>query len=258
MFSGPRGTKWRCRVEPNARIPILLCSQQPFVARGFTAALQGRRDLELVACCDSLSDTLGCLRSAQPAIVLLYLTSRVNLSDLRALRSASDPAQIVLWGEGLGGEFAFQAMQLGVRGILPANVTVDSLLTALQNVHGGVLCFERDLMDSVLLQKRVSLTKRQGQIVTLVSQGLKNKEIACSLGITEGTVKFYLYKLFRKLGVNDRLDMALYGIKNLSGGQPQLEWTRGKRRRGRRGADPFGPRSLPPQSRDRTRLHAVN
>jgi two-component system, NarL family, nitrate/nitrite response regulator NarL len=63
-------------------------------------------------------------------------------------------------------------------------------------------------MDTVLAQTRVALTRRQGQIVSLVAQGFKNKEIASAMGITEGTVKVYLYKLFRKLGMNDRLDMA--------------------------------------------------
>jgi hypothetical protein len=62
------------------------------------------------------------------------------------------------------------------------------------------------------------------------------------MGITEGTVKVYLYKLFRKLGMNDRLDMALYGIKNLFTGGPDE-------------ADHFGPRSLPPQGRERPTFH---
>ena len=117
-------------------------------------------------------------------------------------------------------------MQSGVRSILPGHTSIDDFLAALGNVHRGGLCFERDLLESMLLQQRVALTPRQGQIVSLVAQGLKNKEIAFSLGITEGTVKVYLYKLFKKLGMNDRLDMALYGRKNLFGGQPGLERTR--------------------------------
>jgi len=88
------------------------------------------------------------------------------------------------------------------------------------------------LMDSLLAQTRVTLTRRQGQIVSLVSQGFKNKEIATAMGITEGTVKVYLHKLFRKLGMNDRLDMALYGLKNLFVSPAEAP-------------DPFGPRSLP-------------
>ena len=177
--------------------------------------------------------------------MLVYLTSRVSLSEIRALRAAGDRIQVVLWGEGLNGEFAFQAMQLGVRGILAGNLPVDDLLAALENVHRGVLCFEKELMDGLLSQTRVALTRRQGQIVSLVAQGFKNKEIATAMGITEGTVKVYLYKLFRKLGMNDRLDMALYGIKNLFASNDG-------------GIDQFGPRSLPPQVRDRPTFHVLN
>ncbi|HEX3744884.1 MAG TPA: response regulator transcription factor [Bryobacteraceae bacterium] len=185
------------------------------------------------------------MKSQRPELVLVYLTSRISLSEIRALRSADDRAQVVLWGEGLTGEFAFQAMQLGVRGILAGTLSIDGLVAALDNVQRGVLCFERELMESMLAQTRVALTKREGQIVSLVAQGFKNKEIAGAMGITEGTVKVYLYKLFRKLGMNDRLDMALYGMKNLFVAQAGA-------------TDSFGPRSLPPQPRERPNFHALN
>jgi len=224
-------------VETNTPIRILFWTSQPFVGRGLTDVMGERPEFHLLQCCESLAAAVAGIRDAQPDMVLVYLTSRVSLSAVRALRSAADRAQIVLWGEGLSGEFALQAMQLGVRGILSSTITIEGLLAALQNVHRGTLCFEQELMDTVLAQKRVTLTKRQGQIVSLVSQGLKNKEIASIMGITEGTVKVYLYKLFRKLGMNDRLDMALYGLKNIFAGQSAE-------------LDPFGPRSLP-QLRER-------
>lgn len=224
---------------------MLFWTQQPFVGRGLADVLRDRPGFRLVECCDNLAAALACLKSAQPAVVLVYLTSRISLSDVRALRTASDRAQIVLWGEGLTGEFAFQAMQLGVRGILSGTTSIDGLLAALENVHRGTLCFEQEWMDSILAQTRVTLTKRQGQIVSLVAQGFRNKEIATAMGITEGTVKVYLYKLFRKLGMNDRLDMALYGLKNLFVGHTDVP-------------DSFGPRSLPPQVRDRTASPALN
>lgn len=245
-------------MEANRKIQILLCSQQPFVARGFAAVVRGRPDFELVEVCASLPEALALIRTEHPAVLLLYLTSQICLSDLRAVRAAAGNSRVVLWGDGLAGEFAFQAMQLGVRGILPSTTPVDRLLISLQDVHGGALCFDRELIESVLLQKRVTLTKRQGQIVSLVAQGFKNKEIACALGLTEGTVKFYLYKLFRKLGMNDRLDMALYGLKNLFAGQPDVPRIPAVGRRGRRPPDSIGPRSLPPQTRERVRWHAIN
>jgi two-component system nitrate/nitrite response regulator NarP len=222
----------------------LFWTEQPFVGLGLADVIRGRPEYRLIGCCDSLPSALASLRAVQPAVMLVYLTSRISLSAVRALRSAGDRAQIVLWGEGLTGEFAFQAMQLGVRGILASTTSVEALLTALDNVHRGVLCFERELIDSALAQTRVALTRRQGQIVSLVAQGFKNKEIASTMGITEGTVKVYLYKLFRKLGMNHRLDMALYGIKNLFASQTEAP-------------DSFGPRSLPPQVRGRT-MHALN
>jgi len=210
-------------VESDNRIRIALYTQQPFVAQGLAAVLLTHADLELVACRDSLPGTLDCLKSTRPDVLLVHVISGISLSDLREIRSAGSGCQIVLWGQELAGEFAFQAIQLGVRSILPGNTSIDDFLAALRNVHRGVLCFESDLLESVLSQKRVALTPRQGQIVSLVAQGCKNKEIAFSLGITEGTVKVYLYKLFKKLGMNDRLDMALYGRKNLFGGQAGLE-----------------------------------
>lgn len=235
----------RCGPTPVVKIPILLCSQQPFVVRGFVAVLRNRPDFKLVASCESLAEARERLKSSQAEILLLHLTSRINLSELRSLKAADNRTQIVLWGEGLGGEFAFQAMQMGVRGILPGSAGIDCLLASLQNIHRGVLCFEKDLVENVLAQKRVALTERQGQIVSLVAQGMKNKEIAWSLGITEGTVKVYLYKLFRKLGVSDRLDMALYGQKNLFGGQFEPDKFREARWPTRGVVEPFGPRSLP-------------
>jgi len=214
-------------VKSNSRIRIALYTQQPFVAQGLAAVLRTHLDLELAAYRGSLSGTLDCLRSIRPDVLLVHLMSGISLADLHEIRSAANNCQIVLWGQELGGEFALQAMQLGVRSILPGNKSIDEFLAVVRDVHHGLPRFEQDLIESVLSQERVALTPRQGQIVTLVAQGFKNKEIAFSLGLTEGTVKVYLYKLFRKLGINDRLDMALYGRKSLFGGQsaPRVQFT---------------------------------
>jgi DNA-binding CsgD family transcriptional regulator len=102
-----------------------------------------------------------------------------------------------------------------------------ALYTQQSFVAQGLAAVFRTHADLELIECRDSLSGtldcRQGQIVSLVAQGLKNKEIAFSMGITEGTVKVYLYKLFQTLGMNDRLDMALYGRKNLFSGQLGLE-----------------------------------
>ncbi|HWC98085.1 MAG TPA: response regulator transcription factor [Candidatus Sulfopaludibacter sp.] len=208
------------------RIRVVLYSQQPFVVQGVTGVFKSQKDLNLAACCESLTGALDALKSIRPHVLVVHPLSGCSLSDLRELRAVDNRCQVVLWGQELGGEFAFQAMQLGVASILPGSTSIEDFLAAVRNVHKGVLCFERDLLESVLSQNRVALTARQAEIVSLVAQGLKNKEIAFQMGITEGTVKVYLYKLFKKLGMNDRLDMALYGRRNLFSGQHELERVR--------------------------------
>jgi two-component system, NarL family, nitrate/nitrite response regulator NarL len=203
-------------------IRIALYTEQPFVARGLAEVLARQEDLHLSACTGTQPSAIACVRSMGPDILLIHPIAGISLEDLRAIRSANQRCQTILWGQELGGEFGFQAMQLGVRGIVPANIAIDDLLTTLRNVHRGVLCFDQSLVESMLSQPQVTLSPREGQLVSLVAQGLKNKEIAFQLGLTEGTVKGYLHKLFKKLGMNDRLDMALFGLKNLFGGQASL------------------------------------
>jgi two-component system, NarL family, nitrate/nitrite response regulator NarL len=192
-------------------------------------------------------------------VVLIYLTAPPDFAELRQLRSAAGAAPVVLWGPGLDGESAFQAMQLGARGILPVDTPVEGLFATLHNVHRGVLCCERNLMEGVLFQPRVILTGRECQIVSLVAQGFKNKQIATTLGLTEGTVKVYLYRLFRKLGISDRLNMALYGVKNLFQVPPAASpGTARSPVRPRLVPEPLRPRSLPSQPGERPRLQVVN
>ena len=172
--------------------------------------------------------------------------------------SAATHSPIVLWGGELGGDFAYQAVQLGVRGILPSHMSIEGLLSALQNIRGGGLCFERELTENLLCQKRITLTRRERQLVSLVAQGLKNKEIASSLGIAEGTVKVYLSRLFGKLGLKDRLDLALYGLRNLFSSSTGVDWGLDGAREGRRERDCVGPQSCLLPGGDRSKLQAVD
>ena len=66
---------------------------------------------------------------------------------------------------------------------------------------------------------KVPLTRRESQVISLLAQGLRNKEIANCLGLSEGTVKSYLVSLFRKVGARDRFELAILGLKNTYWGQ---------------------------------------
>jgi NarL family two-component system response regulator YdfI len=245
-------------VDINARIRLLLYTEEPFIAEGVSAVLKNRTDFKLAASCATLPGVLEYLKTCRPEIVLACLPARLDLGDLRELRRANPRAKVVLWGHAIPTEFAFQAMQLGVRGILPTATPIDVFLLSLLNVHKGLLCFDQDLMQSVLTQARVDLTTREGQLVMLVSRGWKNKDIAYALGITEGTVKFYLCRLFKKLGMNNRMEMALYGMRNLASEPFALATPPDRAQPVSAGRLPAGPRSLPLQSWERPRLSVVN
>lgn len=135
----------KAELEAKAGIQVLLYTRQPFVAVGVSSVFGASEDFELVGCCESLAATIDCLRFNNPDIVLVHMTLRLSLAELGQMRSAGNRSRVVLWGDVMGGEFAFQAMQLGVRAILPSHMPIDGLLTSMLNVHRGMLCFEKEL-----------------------------------------------------------------------------------------------------------------
>ena len=202
---------------------LLLCSDEPILAEGLTRILSGADGLNMVACCPNIDDLRGQLQLHQPDLLLVDLTASVTFSILSALREVAAQTKIILWVHSISTELALQAMSLGVRGILRKTLPIEVLLRCLARVNDGELWFEKALTDCTLSARRYSLTRREGQLVSLLSQGLKNREIAETLTISEGTVKVYLSRLFQKVGVRDRFELALYGLKNLAPGGGALE-----------------------------------
>lgn len=202
---------------------ILLYSSEPILAQGLSSVLAGNAELRLVGVSNS-TDSLGItLESEKPDILLLDLTSDVSFQLLRELKKRSDACKMLLWVNAISTELAFQAMGLGVRGIVRKTLPAETLIECLRKVNQGELWFEKTLTDSMLSARKVSLTRREGQLVTLLSQGLKNKEIATVLCVSENTVKVYLSRLFQKVGVKDRFELALYGLRNVAAGQGRLD-----------------------------------
>jgi len=101
-----------------------------------------------------------------------------------------------------------------IAGILRKQLSGELIIRCLTKVAAGELWFERELMSSMLGARPVRLSPREQQLVALVSQGLSNKQIASALVISEGTVKVYFSRLFRKVGVSDRFELALFGLQN--------------------------------------------
>ncbi len=198
---------------------ILLYTDQPILATGLQAVLGRVEGCELVSVCTQAASVAEQVAGVHADVALLDLTAEITFAVLSDLRRAVSGCKIVLWVSTISTELAFQAMGLGVRGVLRKTLPPELQVKCLVKVHGGELWFEKALTDSFLSARRVALTLREGQLVSLLAQGLKNKEIATALEITEGTVKVYLSRLFEKVGVKDRFELALFGLKNLTTGQ---------------------------------------
>ena len=202
---------------------ILLYSSEPILAQGLSSVLAGNSDLRLVGV-SSTTDNLGIrVKTETPDILLLDMTSDVSFQLLSELRKSSDTCKTLLWVNAISTELAFQAMGLGVRGIVRKTLPVETLIECLRKVDQGGSWFEKRLTESMLSARKVLLSRREGQLVTLISQGLKNKEIATVLGVSENTVKVYLSRIFKKVGVKDRFELALYGLRNVAAGQGRLD-----------------------------------
>jgi DNA-binding NarL/FixJ family response regulator len=197
---------------------ILLCSGEPILARGLESVLRQVDGFDLLPSCRTTAGLQEQLARGNPEVLLLDLSPEVTLTVLSDLKQAAPGTRIVLWVTAISTELAFQAMGLGVRGVLRKQLPAELQVKCLQKVHAGELWFEKALTDSFLNARRVVLTNREGQLVSLLSQGLKNKEIAAALMVSEGTVKVYLSRLFAKAGVKDRFELALFGLRNLTTG----------------------------------------
>ena len=198
---------------------VLLYSDEPILAKGLESVLRQVEGFELLPTCGTVSSLMEQMSMGSPDLVLMDLTPEITFAVLSDMKHAMMHCKIVLWVNSISTELAFQAMGLGVRGILRKTLPTDLQVKCLQKVQTGELWFEKALTDSFLCARRVALTQREGQLVSLLSQGLKNKEIATTLMISEGTVKVYLSRLFQKVGVKDRFELALFGLKNLTTGQ---------------------------------------
>jgi DNA-binding NarL/FixJ family response regulator len=197
---------------------VMLCAGEPILAEGLRQALSNVPELELVNYCPVVTDLHEQIRIFQPDILLLEVTSEVTFAVLSGLRTALPALRVVLWVHVIATELALQSVSLGVRGILRTTLPVETLVRCLTQVSEGEMWFEKGLTDAIMTSRSYSLTPREGQLVALLTQGLKNREIASKLKIAEGTVKVYMSRMFLKLGVKDRLELALYGLKNLAPG----------------------------------------
>jgi DNA-binding NarL/FixJ family response regulator len=197
---------------------IVLSSNQPMLIAGFQTVIQTSDEFSLSVCRDP-SLLRECILAQGAHIVLADATCGITLEILAGLRANAPATAIILWVDSVSTEFIFQAISLGIRGVLRKNADIEMCLRCLREVAAGEFWIENEVSKKLLGTRTVNLTPRERQITGQLAQGLTNKELAHVLGITVGTVKVYLSRLYAKVGVGDRFELTLFTLKHLASDQ---------------------------------------
>lgn len=198
-------------------LSVLVSTDEPMVEIGVKALLGSDPEFNLLEVCRSHPELLQAASRSHPDVVVCGLSRETELNGIRELQMIARSAHVVLWARELSTELAHQAVEMGVRGFLSTTASPVHFRECLQIAARGELWMESSLTMNLLNNRPVSLSKRQSELVGLLTQGLKNKEIGAALGISEGTVKAYLTTLYEKVGARDRFELALFGLKNMGG-----------------------------------------
>ena len=194
---------------------VLAFTDEPALEIGLQYVLAEQPGFGFAGVCAAAEQFAGAAQRHQTHVILYSVSLDRDLAQLSSVRRAAPESAIVLWARDFSSELAHQAMEMGVRGFLSTTAPPASIVECLRFTATGEMWMERSLANTLLHWRPVGLSRRQTQLLGLLVQGLKNREIAAELGIAEGTVKAYLTTLFEKVGARDRFELALYGLKNL-------------------------------------------
>jgi DNA-binding NarL/FixJ family response regulator len=223
-------------INTRPKIRIVVADDHPIFRDGLCKLLALEEDFDVVAQAQDGRQVLDVLHQYEPDILLLDLKmpGLDGLATLQRLQSTKNKTRvIVLTASDDKNEFV-QAMKLGTSGIVLKQTATELLIKSIRKVHAGEIWLDSHTTAAVIRQfvasdeappppptsaaprdrERSPLSQREREIVALVAQGFKNKEMAEKMFISEQTVKNHLHNIFDKLGVSDRLELALYAIHN--------------------------------------------
>ena len=214
---------------PQPAIRILLADEPSVFRDGLRALLTAQSDLKVVGEAYDPESILSLASDCKPDIILFEPHGAgTALSVLQSLRESGLPVRVILLTSSEDSELLSQALRHGVCGIVSKKESTELLLKSIRKVRAGEMWLDRTTTATVVRElsgrpipmprnmpasdKPVALSRREREIVCLVAQGFRNREIADKLFISEQTVKNHMHNIFEKIGVQDRLELALYAI----------------------------------------------
>jgi DNA-binding NarL/FixJ family response regulator len=201
------------------KLTVGACETQPVTAEGLRYAIGRCPDLEFAATAGTLSEATEMARSASVDVLIVdkALGIQALLDFIGQVRETRAATAVVVWANAITEAEALRYLQHGARGILRKTADVDKLLVCIRAVGTGNTWMEDTVFREAGRNEpnpRSELTPRERQVMELVEQGLKNKDIARQLNIRPGTVKIHLKHIFEKTGVRGRYGLALSGLRH--------------------------------------------
>jgi DNA-binding NarL/FixJ family response regulator len=217
----------------SSSISVLIVGSNQMHSHLLVNALR-RRDFEAISCASDKDSILTAV--AENAIDVALMNPEQDLSMVRSLHLAHPDVAEVLLLDAPDRDEVVNSFRSGARGLFSFSDSPFRLLCkCIQTVHEGLIWVSNEqvgyLIDAVSQvpslrvvnsQGRNLLTPREQQVVALVADGLSNRGVAAELGLSEHTVKKYLFRIFDKIGVSTRVELVLYAVT--SGEPRQAEW----------------------------------
>jgi DNA-binding NarL/FixJ family response regulator len=212
--------------QPQLR--ILLVDHHLVMRAGLRLLIESQPQMEVVGMASNRQEALELASSEAPTLILLELElgDERGVTFLPELREAATNARILVLTGSKDTEEYHQAIKLGAVGVVLKDQKPEVLIKAIEKVHAGEIWVDRATMGNVLSEmtrrkpdeldpakeKIKSLTDREHQVIALIAEGLKNKQIAKRLFISETTVTHHLSSIFSKLEVSDRLELLIFAF----------------------------------------------
>jgi DNA-binding NarL/FixJ family response regulator len=203
-------------------IRLVLADDHPLILDGLENLFRTEKEFEVLACCIDGIETLQAVRKHQPDVLILdiRMPKKDGLDVAREIQKEKLPTQVVLLTAELDEREFLEAIRLGVKGIVLKEMASQMLLKCIRKVHAGEQWMEmrsaKQALEKMLRQEAgvrevaAVLTPQEMTIVRMIAGGLRNKEIADKLHISEGTVKTHLHNIYEKLNVDSRLALLRY------------------------------------------------
>ena len=206
-------------------IRILVADDHAIFRDGLRKLLEVADDVQIVGEASNGVECVKMLAKYKPDILLLDLRmpEKDGLGVLEEVNFDSLPTRVIVLTAAEDDRDVVRAMRLGARGVVLKQSASDLLLKSIRKVSDGEIWLDNRMTAEVIdafkkssesgqRREKPLLSDREKEIVQLVAQGFRNREIGEKLFISEQTVKNHLHNIFDKLGVSDRLELALYAI----------------------------------------------